>query len=924
MNKDVWDVLQLKEGATKKEIRRQYAKLSRACHPEEEPEKFAELQNAYQKALELCESSASPLFVDEEPVAEKLFDKKLFHEESLSEKIYDKELCDDSAGFENEIYEAPSTPLVDKLYEKEENAFEQYISSGIIKTISDALADRKKKNKPATWQEIFLTDKFLDEQFTEQFADGMRFIFEQMPEITNVNEVPSAFLTELAIAYGIEVNSDGHISSIGRDGVEGVLAHYWFQMPEEWYEVRATGYLKKIQNRVRAITYARYRMLLFMDDSAFLNESESLKWEEIIWKLDANSCYENGVANATSSKILIRLCSYWLSHYRVPDHVITYIYRRLHLDSIDTISCKEWYVPLKDCIEANYPQLECLDTEKGNTKELFVSKYMPFISLTSDLIDDYRNGNAFDETTFAKKNKEFFDSDIWKMHAKNPVVINYLAENFNAATKRYETADIMFYTYYNPDQWYDESEDKLLEMLIRSRYFSRKEFDVNIDKRAQYILMYGYGIRKLQGAKIYDRYGFYESNGALNLMLYMDYLFSIGDDCEYEGEQYECAFSDGNRMEYLPEHNHVSVRWNGNDVHGNILSAEQLLTYEKELSDAGSFFALLSIMDRSDVSLYDEIRKCIDKWLRELELTANIRSKIIDCILKGGDEIEQLGDYVICTNGNKTLYMADCKGEFIPYLFSPRGLTMLPQFAGANKASSLEEAKEAYMIPMPELIKTYDLEGKSEAEIWDIIFEGFVLNGKINSIRCDTPEEEYDKEYVKAYMEREGKYIQNVFVVLSGSVRKEDNGPLSISLFGNGVCNMNSYYQYDEKAEKLLAAVSDKYHENGVAIGWVASAYNQCAMQPIVLGESGKLYIRNAIKKLLCGNSIKDVLKAHIHVMQYTKVEVYANVLSWSRFENTFDYCFKIEDYEAADSLANYYGMYHFDDDSIIDQCEEK
>ena len=142
---------------------------------------------------------------------------------------------------------------------------------------------------------------------------------------------------------------------------------------------------------------------------------------------------------------------------------------------------------------------------------------------------------------------------------------------------------------------------------------------------------------------------------------------------------------------------------------------------------------------------------------------------------------------------------------------------MLPQFAGANKASSLEEAKAAYMIPMPELIKTYDLEGKSEAEIWDIIFEGFVLNGKINSIRCDTLEEEYDKEYVKAYMEREGKYIQNVFVVLSGSVRKEDNGPLSISLFGNGVCNMNSYYQYDEKAEKLLAAVSDKYHENGVA-----------------------------------------------------------------------------------------------------------
>ena len=49
--------------------------------------------------------------------------------------------------------------------------------------------------------------------------------------------------------------------------------------------------------------------------------------------------------------------------------------------------------------------------------------------------------------------------------------------------------------------------------------------------------------------------------------------------------------------------------------------------------------------------------------------------------------------------------------------------------------------------------------------------------------------------------------------------------------------------------------------------------------------------------------------------MRYTKVEVYANVLSWSRFEHNFDYCFKLEDYEASDSLANYYGMYHFDEE---------
>lgn len=916
MNENVWEVLQLQPQATKKEIRRQYAKLSKACHPEEEPEKFAKLQNAYQKALELCESSESPLFVEEEPYGEeplheKSHGRERLREDSLYEKEFDRELDEENL----------STPLVDKLYEKEITALEQYVNSGIIKTISDALADRKKRNKPATWQEIFLTDEFLDEQFTERFAFGLQYIFQQMPEVTNVNEVPSAFLTELAIAYAIEVDSDGNILSVGRDGVEVVLANYWFRMPEEWYGIRAAGYLKKIQNRVRAYAYGQYRLLLSMDESVFLDKRKHLQWEEILWKLDANSCYESGVAKAASSKILIRLCIYWLSHFKIPDNVVTYVYKRLHLDSIDSTFCKEWYVPLKDCIEKYYSQLECLDTGMSKKKELFLSKYMGFVSSVAAMIDDFRNGKDFDEIAFAKKNEEFFSSDVWKTYAKEPVVIKYLAEHFNAATKRYETADMMFDTYYDPERWFDEAEDELLEMLVRSRYFSRKEFGVDLDKRPQYILMYGYGIRKFSGAKIYDQYGFYESDGALNLMLYIDYLFRIGDGKEYDGEQYTCVFSDGNCMEYLLGHRHVSVRWNGNEVHGNVLPAKQILTYGKELSDTASFFALLSILDRRDLSLYDELRMCIDKWMREFELTANIRSRIIDCILMGRDEIEELGDYAICTNANNTLYVADCNGEFVPYLFSPEGLTMLPQFAGANQAGNLEEAKAAYMAPVPKLMKTYDITGKREAEIWDIVFEGLVLNGKKNRSCLDLPEG-YDKEYVKEYMEREGKYIQNAFVVLSGKARSEDNGPLSVSLLGNGICDWYSYYEYDEESEKLLEAVYDKYHENGVAIGWVASTYNDCAMQPIALGESGKLYMRDAVKKIFCGNSIKDVLRAHIPVGRYTKVEVYANVLSLSRFENAFDYCFKFEDYEDAVSLANYYGMCHFDDDAIIDQCD--
>lgn len=48
----IWDVLQIEATKDKKEIRRAYARLSREIHPEEKPEEFQRLYEAYQKALQ--------------------------------------------------------------------------------------------------------------------------------------------------------------------------------------------------------------------------------------------------------------------------------------------------------------------------------------------------------------------------------------------------------------------------------------------------------------------------------------------------------------------------------------------------------------------------------------------------------------------------------------------------------------------------------------------------------------------------------------------------------------------------------------------------------------------------------------------------------------------------------------------------------
>lgn len=56
----IWDILQIDEGADKREIKRAYARLSREIHPEEKPEEFQRLYEAYQKALRYASCGERP------------------------------------------------------------------------------------------------------------------------------------------------------------------------------------------------------------------------------------------------------------------------------------------------------------------------------------------------------------------------------------------------------------------------------------------------------------------------------------------------------------------------------------------------------------------------------------------------------------------------------------------------------------------------------------------------------------------------------------------------------------------------------------------------------------------------------------------------------------------------------------------------
>ena len=909
---NIWEILDLEPGATKKEIKRQYAKLSKECHPEEKPEEFERLHQAYRTAMKLCDDKAGK-------------DVQL----DLSNNNYEGN-AQIMQLEESEKTSVPSTDssssLLDKLNQNDENDLEAYVNTGIIRTILDTLSDKKRRNKPAVWQEIFLSEEFLCEQFREIFAYGMEYVFRNIPKVENVNEVPSAFLTELAIAYGITVEENGTCRLGNGLKIEQVITDYWFSMPEEWYSIRAIGYLKKKPNRVRAVSFGQYRVLLSMHESTFNNDSERLKWQELIWGLRAEHFIENDKTSddlATLSRILIDLCIFWLEHYKIPYHVVDYIYKSLYLDNLESISYGEWYIPLKECISRCYPDLECLNTQKKEIKTKFVTEYMNFCALNSKLEDAMYENKDFDKTLIDEKCDALFESDMWKENAKDSVIINYLVETGGFVHMYYKAIDKMFCTYYDENKLYEDNEADLLENLIRARSFSSTIPTTEDNERTAYILMYAFGIRRVSGVKIYDKYGMYGSDGVMNMPMYIDYLFCVKELGEYDTETFEHKFLDGNTLKYSLEYKNVRVFWNENEVYGDILSTEEVLTYADELFDSCDFFALLSILDRkayhnSDKDLKQAIRKCLEKWLMPLEITLNIRNRIIDCILMGEDEIAKLGKFAICYGGGGKLYIVEKGDKLIPYLYSVKGLTRLPEYIRAKGVTDLEIALKIYSCPKPELIKEYDVRGLSDDEISNVIFEALTLNAKLNE---EDNNDIYNVPYVKEYMEREGRFIRNAFVTLDRNTASYGREVFAVSLSDNKIFGFDSngldndlesdiYGEFRKTARELEKDIMRRNNERSIVIGYFTGDYGNYFKKPIAIGESGNLYIKTTFSNIVSGKSIKDIMKDYIPISRYEKVGVYANVLTMSRFGNSFNYNFKTCDFADKDSLANYYVKY--------------
>lgn len=179
---NIWEILGISETRDTKEIRQAYGLQSKGQHPEEHPEAFAALRQAYEKALKWAKSSVQ------------LPDTA---HDSRSEGAIPPAAASTADG------EVEDTRLdFDALFtQTAQQRTRKLMDSGAFDAIAERLGDRRRNNR-AVWRDYFYSDEYFTLHIQPEFLPSLLEYLGQQ-DILPVNQLPKFFCVWLGIIGGV-------------------------------------------------------------------------------------------------------------------------------------------------------------------------------------------------------------------------------------------------------------------------------------------------------------------------------------------------------------------------------------------------------------------------------------------------------------------------------------------------------------------------------------------------------------------------------------------------------------------------------------------------------------------------------------------------------------------------------------------------
>lgn len=200
-----WDILGIKPTDNLKEIKRAYASKSREVHPEEHPEEFKQLHEAYEQSTNFAKSKVAPPVASPQPVSPKSSEaEEVEEEENLVERV-DTATVEEQGYVDNADWRAPINEEdenfinFDEIFQKtdlENNREIVRCSNLVFEKFREFVAADEKSDE--VWISVFKTAEL-------GFAAGSPYFLSKMTDFVKENEkLPKCFYRELSTLYRLD------------------------------------------------------------------------------------------------------------------------------------------------------------------------------------------------------------------------------------------------------------------------------------------------------------------------------------------------------------------------------------------------------------------------------------------------------------------------------------------------------------------------------------------------------------------------------------------------------------------------------------------------------------------------------------------------------------------------------------------------
>ena len=552
MKSDIWTFLGIAPTSDKKTIRSAYAAQSRLHHPEEEPEYFVELNQAYRQALSLARTAEADGSGENRIGRSGEEDRNSNHTEFT--QLY--------TGTGNEKDKEESASLLERLADARQKAIQQSMETGALHDFITLFTNPKQAKAADTWKRFFLSEAFLREQYTEDFARGLyTYLMEQ--QLHPCDNLPAGLLQELAIAYALIPHFAGEEYGQG------------MKYPKEWYKVSVEqtlparkqiaeifnrqGWdcdlksmtrrmLKQPANKVRHNAFTDYLTLKEMGQKGQLTEADKETWQHILGFGQVHYLYERngkrlgGTDYESRSECVVKLYVQWLKDQRLPDCVLKFLYQKFSFRELDRSSTRGLYGALKEQVLVQLPQVEELLFGQDGLEQKVTKVYRVCSRIINDNQNNYEK-SIYEETPEIKERVEaLFAMPEWKEVQKDRGLFDRLYAGAKRLVMPRSLTEGLIRSLEQGD-FPEPRRTELLESLLRS--LATEQMCREIDYRFQlsfppvdmerledspefwqYYLMRGYGFRHGRIRGEWEDGYLYEMDGECYLPAYIRHLYA--------------------------------------------------------------------------------------------------------------------------------------------------------------------------------------------------------------------------------------------------------------------------------------------------------------------------------------------------------------------------------------------------------------